>query len=100
MNSTVNMILALKLKLILIILSIGASYFLEHNARLRSIQEPKSIVIIQTDWKNEGMPSYKGQEKTIPVKEIFPVAEPKPNEPEPVNSNTCGLSDLRLHIEL
>ena len=100
MNSILNMILALKLKLILIILSVGGIYLLENRSHKQGVEKPEPPGVFQTAWNIEAMPVYQEQKTGTPVKEIPLIVNTQPPEPAPSYSNPCKLSDLGLHIEL
>ena len=100
MNSTLNIILAIKLKFILIILSIGTSYLLEHRTNIQWVEEPETIGFIQNARYNEGILENQKKEGSNPVKETSAITTSLPVEPTPVSITTCGLSDLGLYIEL
>ena len=87
MNSTLNMILALKLKFILIILVLGTGYFLENQSWHQGTDTPESEI-------------EHGGNQVIAEKKTAAFEEPGLIMPEPNGPNTCTLGDLRLYIEL
>jgi len=60
MDGIVKIVLALKLKFLLIVLSIGTSYFIEHSAK-KNVEPVPSIEVISTDTglKGSGHPDIR-----------------------------------------
>ena len=68
MDGIVKIVLALKLKFLLIILSIGTSYFVEHSINKRKVDPVSSIEIISPDTSLSGTGN-------IDVRSLFKVAD-------------------------
>jgi len=99
MNSIIHIILAIKLKFILIILSIGTTYFLEHHANTLLSEKTESVVSIQDTCLHEVIIANLEQDTPKSSKQVYSVDKSRQDKSE---SNSCGsgLGRLGLYIEL
>jgi hypothetical protein len=96
MNSTFKIILALKLKILLIVLSIGGSFFIEGKlAKERAIENIKEIVQFERIDQSEDIPVT----EDIEILKTSYVAE-KNSYTEPDSGRTCIINNLIIEIEL